>query len=279
MNMPSIVRSTPFIAPALLVMIAFLVASCAGERTRNDAEPYEKETIAQLLGLANYLESNGDRATAAAVYRRIVDDDRATATMLMDIAGRLEAANALDSAAAAYGRVQQLDPKNAKASENLGRVLLRLGRLDKSIEALEQWVYLEGNKSESYLNLAAALDFAGRHRDAQNVYEQGLAAFEETDPTLSINYALSLALAGDFPLAVKRANQTLTAIDGKIDRRHLRNAVLIHALAGQSEHAKRLGKPLGNFETDLILRQADQLNELENSAARARSLGGYNFTL
>ena len=213
-------------------------------------------------------------------YRRIVDDDRATATMLMDIAGRLEAANALDSAAAAYGRVQQLDPKNAKASENLGRVLLRLGRLDKSIEALEQWVYLEGKQNPSPISiLQAALDFAGRHRDAQNVYEQGLAAFEETDPTLSINYALSLALAGDFPLAVKRANQTLTAIDGKIDRRHLRNAVLIHALAGQSEHAKRLGKPLGNFETDLILRQADQLNELENSAARARSLGGYNFTL
>ena len=68
MNMPSIVRSTPFIAPALLVMIVFFNGFlCWRAQHVNDAEPYEKETIAQLLGLANYLESNGDRATAAAV--------------------------------------------------------------------------------------------------------------------------------------------------------------------------------------------------------------------
>lgn len=256
-----------------MLFVSLFASACSGERTRNDAEPFREETVKQLLGLANYLYANGDRATSVAVYRRIVDDDRATGAVLMDVSKKLEAANALDSAAAGYERVTQLDESNVDAFQSLGRVLLRSGRLEDTVVAFQRWIYLDSKNPEAYLRLAAAFDFAGRHGEAEAVYQSGLNELDEENSDISMNYALSLALSGRFDLAVTRAVRTLR--DGDIDRRHLQNAVLILALAGETLEARNQGRPLGTFEIDLILRQANRLNDLESSADRARSLGGF----
>ena len=257
---------------ALAVSIVVGVLSSCDKQTQYGDEPFAGETIDQLFGLGSYLDENGDIATATAVYERIAKDDRATVDILEHVAKRLEAADALAPAAQAYERIVQIEPDNSEAFASLGRLQIRLGRLEEGIEAFEQWVTLDDEATDAYMKLAASLDFAGRHKEAEKIYLAGLEEIGEENPDLSLNYALSLALAGRFSQAIDRANRTLE--NTEVDRRHLRNTVLILALAGKPDIAKKRGVPLGPFETDLILNQANRLNELETSAARARSLGG-----
>jgi tetratricopeptide (TPR) repeat protein len=88
---------------------------------------------------------------------------------------RLQQARDLDAAAEAYGRFLEKQPRNVEALSNLGAVLTAQGRYEDAIARYREALGLDPARTAVRLNLALALEKAGRPADAATELERVVA--------------------------------------------------------------------------------------------------------
>jgi Tfp pilus assembly protein PilF len=88
---------------------------------------------------------------------------------------RLHQARDLDGAAEAYGRFLKEQPRNVEALSNLGAVLAAQGRYDDAIARYREALAVDARRTAVRLNLAVALQKAGRPAEAAPELERVVA--------------------------------------------------------------------------------------------------------
>jgi Flp pilus assembly protein TadD len=82
-----------------------------------------------------------------------------------------------------FRQLLELQPHSADALYKLGRALIRLGRMDEALDALQPAVQLLPNAAEAHNDLGYALAALGHHEQATGAYRQAIV--------LRSNYALA----------------------------------------------------------------------------------------
>src|SRR5437773_7808192 len=88
---------------------------------------------------------------------------------------RLHQARELDAAADAYGRFLKQQPRNVEALSNLGAVLAAQGRYEDAIARYREALGVDARRTAVRLNLAVALQKAGRPAEAASELERVVA--------------------------------------------------------------------------------------------------------
>ena len=140
-------------------------------------------------------------------------------------------------------------------------------------EALPLLAALAGKQPDARVlrTYGVALDMAGRQAEAQAAYRRGLD-LAPADPNLHGNLALSLAASGQIEAAL--AEMRAARLSPLPDARQEVNGILLLAIAGQDDEARRQGGALlGPARTEVVLRQAAQVRAAPDAASRAAALG------
>lgn len=226
---------------------------------------------ASTLKMADYFKDRGERAAAISLYLRGLGDAD-SARVAVGIGRRLLALDAAAEAARAYRRAIGIDGDDREARRGLGLALLKSGRIEESIGYLHRLVSDDRTFDvDVCTTYGAALDLGARHRQAQKVYGKCLEKAPD-DLDLRSNLALSLALSGSGAKAIATSKNALT--HPSATRPHVRNHILVLALASMEDEALEFGEAtLGTKETLQILRRAGKVSTLEAPADRARSMG------
>lgn len=157
-----------------------------------------------------------------------------TPDAMMRIGQSAEAAGDTLTAINIYDRARQKDPNDPEPLNAMGRVLLTTGQVQRAAAVYEELRNRHRGFIPAYVGLGVAYDLQGRHHQAQQVYNDGLAQAPD-NAALRNNMALSLALAGDSQAAV----MVLSEIAGgpQSTARSRQNLALIYGLAGRTEEA------------------------------------------
>ena len=224
-----------------------------------------------LIKIAEYFRDHGERQTAIALYQRALKNSESSETTL-DIARSLMALNAFADAVSAYRRAIADDSDDHEARLGLGLALLQSGQIEQSISYFRQLTSMpEHFTIRSCRFYGAALDLHADHAEAQAIYERCLKLAPD-DTGVRSNLALSQVLSGRKQAAVATS---VDVIQGPgASSVHVRNHVLVLALAGRSAEAERLGKgSLGEADMARIIETARRIVAIEDPAERARSIG------
>src|SRR5207249_1560236 len=112
-------------------------------------------------------------AQAAPAAPRAASPDELRA--LFAEAVRLHQARDLDAAADAYGRFLKEQPRNVEALSNLGAVLAAQGRYEDAIARYRDALAVDARRTAVRLNMAVALQKAGRPAEAAPELERVVA--------------------------------------------------------------------------------------------------------
>jgi len=226
---------------------------------------------ASVLKMADYFRDRGERSTAISLYLRGLENAD-SARVSIGIGRRLLSLNAATEAAKAYRKAIGIDNDDLEARKGLGLALLKSGRIEESIDYFHRLV-----RDDRYFSIdvctayGASLDLDARHQQAQKAYRKCLEKAPD-DLDLRSNLALSLALSGSTAKAIATSENALTHPLAK--RPHVRNHVLVLALASREDEALAFGEAtLGGNETLQILRRAGKVATLADPVDRARSMG------
>jgi tetratricopeptide (TPR) repeat protein len=171
-----------------------------------------------LLALAFHFESQGFEREAVAALERLLEVEPRSGEGRLRLAMHHLRASRQDEAAALLGRLLRdggSDWVLAVGYQELGRLLLQRGRIDEAVRVLREGVGRLPRVQRLYLELAYALDRAGRPADAREIARQVAALLPE---------------AGDRPSPRLRYRVPAGTPGAERDRRS-RDALLRHATA------------------------------------------------
>jgi len=159
-----------------------------------------------------------------------------------------------------------LEPNFAPARNNLGTVLLSLGRLDEAIDQLTRAVQIDPRLAEAHNNLANAFFRKRQPNQAVAEYETALA-LQATNPQLLNNLAWALATCPEDsvrngPRAVELARQADQLTGG-------RNPQILGTLAAACAETGNFSQATATAQRALELASA-QTNAIQVEALRAR---------
>ncbi|HKW55264.1 MAG TPA: tetratricopeptide repeat protein, partial [Stellaceae bacterium] len=152
------------------------------------------------MRVADETRAGGDLATAASLYRRIHDMRPSDPQPLARLGSTLTQLKSYTEAAQAYRAALELSPNDPELRRGLAIVLLSLGQPEPAVVQLEKAIGDDHDDARLYSALGVAHDLMGRHDLAQAAYLDGLRLAPKS-PGLRNNYALSLALSGDYGAA------------------------------------------------------------------------------
>ena len=257
-----------------LVLLA-LVSGCAGSRIVSTEAPPPAttaalDTPAGLVRLGDDVRKQGDLRDALLLYQAATSRDSHDAAALQRVGSTSLALGEPLRAEEAFRAILASSPDDADARFGLGVALLGKHQPNDALPILAP---LARDASEPRLLRAygVALDMAGRAAEAQEVYRHGLQ-LAPADSDLHGDLALSLAASGDNDAALSESGLAVAAIVP--DPRQQANKVLILALTGQEDEARRFGDDaIGAPRTDAVLARAAEVREAPDPAARANALG------
>ncbi len=258
---------------ALVMLVS--VSACGGSRIISAPPPPPAttnalDTPAGLVRLGDDVRKQGDLRGALLLYQAASSRDVHDEASLLRIGSTSLALGEPLRAEEAFRAVLALDNHDDAARFGLGVALLGQHRANDALPILAS---LGRNASDPRLVRAygVALDMSGHEAEAQEVYRRGLK-LTPADADLHGDLALSLAASGDNDAALSESDLAVSAIVP--DPRQQANKVLILALTGQEDEARRFGDDvLGAGRTDAVLALAAQVREAPDMAARASALG------
>lgn len=263
--------------PATLLAAALCCVSLGGCQTmRSLLSPAEAgaggaENAATLTRLGDHTLTQGDLATAIALYQRANAAAPDQPEPLIKLGSALYQIGNYEQSAGAYRSAVEKAPNNAQAQRGYGNALIALGRPAAAMPYLQRAVTLEPSAANRN-SLGVVLDMMGRHAEAQAGYLAGITA-DPNDLDLASNYALSLALSGRLDEAVGRAREAAAAPGARI--RHRQNLALILGLAGRdNEAAEIIRADLGDAAVAPSLEAFGRFRAMPDSGARAIAIGG-----
>lgn len=128
---------------------------------------------------------------------------------LYDQASELAKAGDLAKSAEVWRQAIALEPSDARAHNNLGAVLTRLGRQREAVDSYRRAVTLKPGYSEARFNLGAALWSLGAQAEALREWEQAASLSASSDPSLLDMLAGAYAAAGRMADARATARKAL----------------------------------------------------------------------
>jgi len=172
--------------------------------------PEAEEASRQAVSLSGQLPAD-ERELIVGTHARVVDDVDDAITSLerlvearpsdmqlqFELAELYERNGAFEKAAAAYGRVVQVDPKHGEALYAAGRVAIRRGDHQGSLESLNSalTIAIQLDKPEARARVLQALGIGyrnlGRHDDALTHFEQSLTIKKQIGDERGIASSLS----------------------------------------------------------------------------------------
>jgi Flp pilus assembly protein TadD len=141
-----------------------------------------------------------------------------------------------DDATSIFTALLAKDPNSVRANMGLGRI--RLAKDPAAAAALFEQVLKRDPKDLTALNdVGIARDLQGRHAEAQVSYRQALAINPDLD-SAQVNLALSMAMSGQGPAAVKLLQAKATEPGAPVKVRH--DYAVVLAMAGNRPEAERV---------------------------------------
>ena len=229
-----------------------------------------RNPTANLLRLANDVESRGSVATALPLYERAAAEPDAGPDIFVALGDAYAKLNRDNDAADAYRKALSKAANDSRALLGLGSILIRSGQVEIGLEMLAKAAPLV-NSPEAYDRLGVAHIMSGQPREALASFEQAYS-MNRTDPDIATNVALAAALLGQPARAIDLAQQTLTY--SGIKPYHRRNLILALAISGKPAEAKAAAAgALADQDVDELLRRAETIRRLSNPRDRALALG------
>ena len=224
-----------------LAVVAVGACSPQGDRTmagaRNADAATANNALGTLLRLGDAARAAGDLGTAIGFYKRAVDQYDSYIEGHLRLGMALAEARAYNEAIAAYQGALRVDSESAEAFRGWGNVLIAI---DQPALAQAQYVAAlryDSNDYRSMNGLGVVSDMSGDHATAQEYYRRGLGIAPD-HLALQNNYGLSLALAGNYPEAI-RILRGVAAHPSATARNRL-NLALAYGLANQPDQAARV---------------------------------------
>jgi len=156
---------------------------------------------------AEALESQGKNEEAAAVYKKILEDNPKTAGIHYRL-GQILLAEAgttgsTDQARLEFQKEVEVDPLNAASEFILGELARRQGQWDEAIAHFTRASTLDVGFAEAYLALGMSLNASGRFADAVKPLES-YVQMQPADPAGHYQLAMSYARTGNKEGAAKQ---------------------------------------------------------------------------
>ncbi len=218
---------------ALALMLG--LAACAGGPGAHPAGAGNTQTSATLLKVADETAQDGDAATAATLYRRVHELSPTDPVPLARLGATLLGMQDYPAAAQAYRAALALQPDNADLRRGLALALLAGSDPDAAMTELRAALAKRADDPRLYSLMGVAQDMVGRHDLAQQSYKHGLD-LAPASVGLHNNYAMSLALAGNYPDAVAHFAE-IAGPDAA--PRYRLNLALAYGLAGDENQGRR----------------------------------------
>ena len=131
------------------------------------------------FGLALYYQRVGDFDSALAQYRRLLEQNDASAEVHNNLGLLYQDRGQLDDAVKQFQRAIAIDPKYVKAHNNLGVALMRANRLDAAAAEFRVALAADPRNVESLVNLALVQKAAGRVADARDLLPRAWRSIRE----------------------------------------------------------------------------------------------------
>jgi Flp pilus assembly protein TadD len=253
----------------LCMLPCVLLAACVttGDVTNEASLSPEAQ---RLLQLAGDVEARGDHNTAAALYARAAETSGSPGEAQVRLGASYLKAGNYAAAREAYAKVLTANPKDPDALLGLGTVQLRTGDIEGSVRTLEMAGPLV-NTARAYNRLGAALILAGRFDAARDAFERA-QAFAPNDLDTAVNIALANALSG-------KTDEAATAMQAIVQSpaalpRHRANLVMVLAIAGRVEEARKVDVPgMSQAQKQDLLARGKRVRAATNPLAKARAIG------
>jgi tetratricopeptide (TPR) repeat protein len=165
-----------------------------GMRAAQELESKAPSSYQEKRLEAETLESQGKNEDAAAVYRKILEDNPKIPGIHYRL-GQIDLAIAgdsgpMDEAKAEFTKELAVDPSNASAEFVLGELARRAGNWDEAIQHFSKATKLDAGFSEAFLALGMSMAASGKFSDAQAALES-YVKMQPEDP--AGHYQLALA--------------------------------------------------------------------------------------
>jgi Flp pilus assembly protein TadD len=212
--------------------LALGLSACAGGANSPTAAERDAKS-ATLLNVADETNAGGDPATAASLYRQLHDMAPKDPVPLGRLAATFMTMQDYRAASQAYRAALALDDGNADFHRGLALALLAMGDAPGAMTEIRAALAKRADDPRLYSLMGVAQDMVGRHDLAQQSYRHGIA-IAPASVGLRNNYAMSLALSGDYGEAVTK----LAEIAGpQASPRYRLNLALAYGLAGDDAKA------------------------------------------
>ena len=190
-----------------------------------------------LMRLGATTHADGDLATALGFYRRAAQLDPSAAAPLVAAGNTLVEMKQPDEAIVAFSAALRRKARDPEALRGLARAYLMTGKPELAGHALAIAFQDTPNDAPLLRLIGVADDFAAQHEEAQARYRRGLELLPN-DPALSLDLALSLALTGNYPEAIRILRPV--AISPAATPRERLTMALIYGLQGNRAAAAQM---------------------------------------
>ena len=222
-----------------------------------------------LMRIAAAARGGGDLVNALGVYRRAAEVAPLNPAHLVGAGDVLLEMGSVNEAIVNYNNALFRDQQCQPALVGLARAFLKSGKPALALDPLGKAYALSPDDPKVLLLFGVAKDISGEHSEAQAWYRRGLAA-APSDPALTANLALSLALSGDYPASIATLQPLALAPGGSPQERQ--TLALIFGLKGNVAEAARINRiDLDDASVEHNLAYYATLREL-SPEARSRAL-------
>ncbi len=208
----------------------------------------------------------GDFPNALSLYRRAASIEGNLPAPFVAMGNTLLDMGSVDEAIIAFNSALERQPREPEALRGLARSYLKTGRPELAGQPLGVAFEDTPNDPKLLQLIGVADDYLDQHGEAQARYRRGLE-LAPGDPGLTVNFALSLALTGDYDQAIARLQPIATAPSGT--PRERQTLALIYGLKGDRRAAERLGRL--DLEPGMVQHNLAYYDNLRRLSPEARS--------
>jgi Flp pilus assembly protein TadD len=196
-------------------------------------------TYPMLMRIGAAAQSGGDLPNALGVYRRAAEMAPLDPAPLIAAGDVLLQMGNVNEAIVSYNAALIKHGDTHLAQVGLAKAFLKIGKPQLAFEPLSKALADAPDDPKLLLLLGVANDLSEQHGEAQNYYRQGLS-FAPSDPALTTDLALSLALSGDCPSAIAILQPIAMAPTGSAQERQ--TLALIYGLNGNMAEAAQANR-------------------------------------
>jgi Flp pilus assembly protein TadD len=226
-------------------------------------------TYPMLMRIGDAARSGGDLPNALGVYRRAAEMAPADPAPLIAAGDVLLQMGNVNEAIVSYNAALVRPGDTHGAQVGLTKAFLMTGKPQLALSPLSQALAETPDDPKLLLLLGVTKDFSGQQWEAQDIYRRALS-LAPGNPALTVNFALSLTLSGDYANAIAVLQPLAAAPTASPQDRQ--TLALIYGLRGNIAEAARLSQiDLDAAAVEQNLAYFQTLREL-SPEARARAL-------